>query len=122
MIDFKCNSCGEDLDAPESMAGQWIKCPLCHKDQKVRTVEPKIQETKDCPFCGEEVLSAAKKCKHCNEFFDGSNNASAPTVVSAPVVVSAPPMQQTVVFERKTMGCCSIIFIIIVLILICTFG
>ena len=23
---------------------------------------------KDCPFCAEEILSAAKKCKHCGEF------------------------------------------------------
>jgi predicted RNA-binding Zn-ribbon protein involved in translation (DUF1610 family) len=25
---------------------------------------------KDCPFCGEEVLAAAKKCKHCGETLD----------------------------------------------------
>jgi len=25
---------------------------------------------KQCPYCGEEVLAIAKKCKHCNEWFD----------------------------------------------------
>jgi hypothetical protein len=25
---------------------------------------------KDCPFCGEEVLATAKKCKHCGETLD----------------------------------------------------
>jgi len=27
-------------------------------------------ETKKCPSCGEEILAAAKKCKHCGEWLD----------------------------------------------------
>ena len=27
-------------------------------------------EIKKCPFCGEEVLAAAKKCKHCKEWLE----------------------------------------------------
>ena len=27
-------------------------------------------ETKNCSFCGEEILSAAKKCKHCGEWLE----------------------------------------------------
>lgn len=30
-------------------------------------------ETKVCPYCGEEILAIAKKCKHCGEFLDGSS-------------------------------------------------
>ena len=26
------------------------------------------KETKKCPFCGEEILATAKKCKHCKQF------------------------------------------------------
>ena len=33
-------------------------------------------ETKQCPFCGEEILLIAKKCKHCGEFLDGSATLS----------------------------------------------
>lgn len=28
------------------------------------------KETKACPYCWEEILAAAKKCKHCGEFLD----------------------------------------------------
>ncbi len=36
-------------------------------------------EMKRCPFCGEEILQIAKKCKHCGEFFnesDRNNNSN----------------------------------------------
>ena len=29
-----------------------------------------MPETKNCPYCGEEILAAAKKCKHCGEWLD----------------------------------------------------
>lgn len=38
------------------------------------------ESTKSCPFCGEEILVVAKKCKHCSSFLDES--ASPSTLVS----------------------------------------
>lgn len=29
-----------------------------------------------CPFCGEEILSVAKKCKHCGEWLDDAERTS----------------------------------------------
>lgn len=36
---------------------------------------------KDCPFCGEQILMSAKKCKHCGEFLNEPNRSmdSVPT-------------------------------------------
>lgn len=32
------------------------------------------KKTKECPFCWEEILETAKKCKHCGEFLDKEEN------------------------------------------------
>ena len=37
-----------------------------------------MEKTKKCPYCGEEIKAAAKKCRFCNEWLVG-NNAEATT-------------------------------------------
>ena len=32
------------------------------------------QQTKKCPFCGEEILTVAKKCKHCGTWITSQNS------------------------------------------------
>ena len=34
----------------------------------IRQQSNQNEEVKNCPYCGEEVLAAAKKCKHCGEW------------------------------------------------------
>lgn len=36
-----------------------------------------MEEKKLCPYCGEEILAVAKKCKHCGEWLDKKENAEA---------------------------------------------
>ena len=38
--------------------------------------------TKSCPFCGEEILKKAKKCKHCGEILDAKLAKAQRPVVS----------------------------------------
>ena len=41
-----------------------------------------------CSFCGEEILSDARKCKHCGEFVNGSVSKGALGLFAAGLVVA----------------------------------
>jgi hypothetical protein len=45
--------------------------------------EPVSSATKACPYCGEEILVVAKKCKHCGEFLDGSRQKQGKAIFKA---------------------------------------
>ena len=42
--------------------------------------KPDNSAHKTCPFCGENILTAAIKCKHCGEFLDSSHSQSTTNV------------------------------------------
>lgn len=42
------------------------------------------QQTKKCPYCGEEILAVAKKCKHCGEWLEEKEEKVA--VAQSPIV------------------------------------
>ncbi|HPB59846.1 MAG TPA: zinc-ribbon domain-containing protein [Candidatus Saccharicenans sp.] len=38
------------------------------------------EEKKKCPFCGEEILKVAIKCKYCGSILDGSDQEKKITI------------------------------------------
>jgi len=43
-INFDCPSCGQNLDAPEDMAGQEITCPACGKAIEIPGGDPDAEQ------------------------------------------------------------------------------
>jgi len=104
-IPFKCPTCGAVGHVPSSAAGLHIGCPKCKallevpKQAGVADVPrsapysspppvrkpPGASKAADqpaglthaaCPYCGEQILAHAKKCKHCGEILDAELRAS----------------------------------------------
>lgn len=42
------------------------------KPEKPPVATQASDKTRTCPYCAEQILAAAKKCKHCGEFLDKS--------------------------------------------------
>ena len=52
-----------------------------------------MNETKNCPYCGEEILAGAKKCKHCGEWLEEEPK---------PVAVKPEPQSPVTFMTRPT--------------------
>jgi predicted RNA-binding Zn-ribbon protein involved in translation (DUF1610 family) len=79
----KCRCCREDLDKnetkptpadlPSTPPVHTVNMSVTNQNEQSNNNknEENIETTsgvKQCPYCGEEVLAAAKKCKHCKEW------------------------------------------------------
>ena len=65
--------------------------------------EPTAKATKPYPFCGEDVLEVAVKCKHCGERLDAGQAAS--TVISFSCPVCSRSMQGPSALANTTATC-----------------
>jgi hypothetical protein len=48
-----------------------------------------LSATTRCPWCAEEILAVAKKCKHCGEYLTPGDEANLPAAIVAPVEASS---------------------------------
>jgi len=130
---FDCPHCGQWLEAPQEMMGEAIDCPSCNGSIELpkpaaqsETETPPEPETKDCPYCGEQILTKAKKCKHCGEILDAllkrQRQAELRSSQPSPQASGPPPAQEKTVVKSGGEGIflqscnvgCAIILIIIV--------
>ncbi len=62
----------------------------------VETAQSEKEETKRCPYCGEEILAIAKKCKHCGEWIKKEDEI--------PPVENQPEPPQTIYIQCPICG------------------
>jgi len=65
--DYECPKCGAIYTKVEA---HYAKSQKTQKTQKRQNQGEETKETKKCPYCGEEILTVAIKCKHCGSFLD----------------------------------------------------
>lgn len=90
-INFDCPHCGHNLAVDEEGAGITVPCPECSKTVEIPFPELPLQsvsddttQTRPCPFCGEQILLIAVKCKHCGEFLNQQSRSATSSPVYAP--------------------------------------
>jgi ribosomal protein L37AE/L43A len=123
---FKCPYCKQPLAASEELFGQQINCPSCNgaiavpnpEPRKIVTPQQEHSQTKTCPFCGEEILLSAIKCKHCGEFLDGRKRNVPPQSIQTKQAPGIPTCQQCGGVMKKTVissgNCTGIVVALIV--------
>jgi len=101
-FNFNCPHCSQSLEVSEDELSTEVVCPSCKGEIKLPDAVPPQKQTKSCPYCAEQILLSAVKCKHCGEFLDPALRTSAQQV--------SQPAQQ-----KKRSGCsglgCAFVFI-----------
>lgn len=93
----KCNFKGEALVEDVVIDGDvtFGKCPKCKllfrqeqgkpAQSMLNNLQSTHRMTKACPFCGEEILLEAIKCKHCNSMLEEKSQSTVHRISSPKV-------------------------------------
>ena len=65
---FHCDVCHYERELSDSYQNKKIRCPQCAAVILI-TSTPPVQH-KPCPFCAEDILEQARKCRFCGEIID----------------------------------------------------
>ena len=63
---IQCPACGGNFMVTQQDIGKSVECPSCKREIVILHTE----KTRKCPYCSEQVLIEAMKCKHCGEILD----------------------------------------------------
>lgn len=77
--------------------------------KRLQSASAQKPQTKPCPYCGEQIVATAKKCRFCGELLDTKERAARERA-SHPQ-----PMNQTVKVET---GCAKLVTVIITIIIL----
>jgi len=80
-----CPHCGQRFDVEETVIGKEADCTNCGRRFVLQALaepsEPaQAQPAVRCPYCGGEISSDAKKCRHCGEWIDRANKPKSPVI------------------------------------------
>ena len=82
----ECPHCGQHYDVDDAYVGKEAECTNCGKQFILQPAVALTVQTQQlpssgaCPYCGGEITSGVKKCRHCGEWIDRSAKPQNPIV------------------------------------------